>query len=532
MTTPAPSQGPALPAAGTARPRTLVVVLVCLAALTLTLTGCLPLLAPPSTSGPSTEASATAGAPPELARFYQQQIQWSPCETESGRSQFECTQVMVPIDYAKPDGDTIKLAVIRLKNSKAKSNLFVNPGGPGVSGYDLVRDAGTTMFTEKLRGTYNLIGWDPRGVKRSAPVTCLDAAKQDALRQESPDESTDAGLAEAFALQDKVIDACKANTGPILAHTDTLSSVKDMDILRAVASGRSKLDYAGFSYGTQLGSVYAGLFPDRVGRFALDGALDPSLDNREITLGQAKAFEDELHAYLRSCLAKSGCPFKGSEDDAIGQVQSLAQSVQNQPLRNNDGRLLPIADFINGLVYALYSDQSWPALTQAFAAALRGDGSGMMRISDFAADRVQDGTYSSNGSFAFLAYNCLDYSMASDTASMRAEADELKRAAPTLGEFFAYGGVTCRDWPYKPVDADPKPARYTGSSPILVVGTTGDPATPYPWAQALRSQLGNASLLTWNAQGHTAYGRGSACIDDAFDGYLVDGKLPQDGKRC
>ncbi|MEA5456462.1 alpha/beta hydrolase [Sinomonas sp. JGH33] len=532
MTTPAPSQGRALPAAGNARARTLAVVLVaCLAAITLTLTGCLPLLAPPSKPGPSTDASATAGAPAELARFYQQQVQWSSCETGSGRAGFECTQVMVPLDYAKPDGDTIKLAVIRLKGSNAKASLLVNPGGPGVSGYDLVRDAGTSMFSDKLRGMYSLIGWDPRGVKRSAPVTCLDAAQQDALRQESPDESTDTGLAEAFTMQDRLIDACKANTGPVLAHTDTVSSVKDMDILRAVAAGQSKLDYAGFSYGTLLGSTYAGLFPDRVGRFVLDGALDPSLDNRELTLGQAKGFENELHAYLRSCLAKSGCPFKGSEDDAIGQVQALFQSIQNQPLHSNDGRLLPVTDFINGVVYALYTDESWPALTQALAAALRGDGSSMMRISDISADRAQDGTYSSNGTFAFVAYNCLDYTMASDPASMRAEADELKQAAPALGGFFAYGGVNCRDWPYKPTGST-VPAHYTGSSPILVVGTTGDPATPYPWAQALRSQLGNASLLTWNAEGHTAYGRGSTCIDDAVDGYLVDGKLPQDGKRC
>lgn len=526
MRTPAQSHGSPGRAVGPAPLRAVVAVVACLAALALALTGCTPLLSPGQGTSPSVDASATAGAPPELAKFYQQKIDWSSCENG-----LECAKVMVPVDYAKPGGDTIQLAVARLRGKNASASLLVNPGGPGGSGVDLVRDSGTTMFTQKLRDAYNIVGWDPRGVKRSAPVTCLNAAQEDAERQKNLDPSTPDGLEEAFAQQKTVIDACKANTGPILAHTDTISSARDMDIIRAVAAGQSKLNYFGFSYGTFLGATYASLFPDRVNRFVLDGALDPALTASQITMGQAKGFEDALHAYIRSCLAQSGCPMRGSEDEAVIQVQALLQSVAEQPMPTTDGRVLPITDFVNGMIIPLYNDQNWSVLTQALTSAFKGDGSAMLRLADLASDRQPDGTYSSNSNFAFMAYNCLDYSEPSDPAGMAAEAQQLKEASPTFGQFFAYGGVNCRDWPYQPVRT-PAPAHYTGSNPILVVGTTGDPATPYPWAVSLRNELGKAALLTWNGQGHTAYGRGSTCVNDAVDSYLVDGASAKDGARC
>ncbi|MCH6471626.1 alpha/beta hydrolase [Sinomonas terrae] len=517
MSTPAPSQGSPL--------RAVLAIIAGLAVIALALSACTP-FGPSQNAKPGVDPSATAGAPPELAKYYQQQIQWSSCENG-----LECAKVTVPVDYSKPDGDTIQLAVARLQGKNTSASLLVNPGGPGASGIDLVRDSATQMFTQKLRDAYNIIGWDPRGVKRSAPVTCLNASQEDAARQMNIDPSTPPGLDQAFAEQKTVIEACKANTGPILAHTDTISSARDMDIIRAVVAGQTKLNYFGFSYGTFLGATYATLFSDRVGRFALDGALDPALTASQITIGQAKGFEDALHAYIRSCLSGSGCPVHGTEDEAVAQVRNLLQSVAKHPMSTTDGRILPITDFVNGMIIPLYNNQNWSVLTGALTSAFRGDGSAMLRLSDLAADRESDGTYSSNSNFAFMAYNCLDYSEPSDPAGMAAEAAQLEQASPTFGQFFAYGGVNCRDWPYQPVRT-PAPAHYTGSSPIVVVGTTGDPATPYPWAQSLRSELGNADLLTWNGQGHTAYGRGSTCIDDAVDGYLVDGNAPKDGARC
>ncbi|MDQ4492302.1 alpha/beta hydrolase [Sinomonas sp. ASV486] len=500
-------------------------VLAALVSALLVLTGCTPSTG--SASQPSGDAAATQGAPAGLERFYTQPVQWSPCEG----GKFECATVEVPVDYAKPSADTAKLALIRLTGRNAKASLLVNPGGPGGSGYDLVKDSVQTMFSAKLLDAYSVVGFDPRGVKRSAPVTCLNDTQRDALRQVTADPETDAGLQEEFAQQKQLIDACVANTGPMLAHTDTISAAKDVDVIRAAAARQVQLDYLGYSYGTFLGATYAGLFPDRVGRMVLDGALDPALGNHEITLGQARAFEAAIHAYVRSCVSQSDCPLSGPEDNAVAQIQTLLTSVNAHPMSTSSGRIVNSIDFVNGFILPLYNDSNYPALTQALKGALRGDGSGMLRLADIAADREQDGTYSSNSSFAFTAYNCLDYPTDSTTAGMRAEAEELKQASPTLGEFFAYGGVNCRDWPYQPVRT-PAPAHYSGHSPILVVGTTGDPATPYEWAGNLRNELGNAALLTWKGEGHTAYGRGSRCVDSNVDAYLVDHKAPADGVHC
>lgn len=490
----------------------------------LVVTGCTPSTGGPQPSG---DPAATQGAPAGLEKFYTQDVQWSPCEG----GKFDCTTVKVPVDYANPAGDTADLALIRLNGRNAKGSLLVNPGGPGGSGYDMVKDSAQTMFSAKLLDSYNVIGFDPRGVKRSAPVTCVSDSERDALREFTADPDTDAGLTATFAEQKKLIDACQAHSGPMLAHTDTVSAAKDMDIIRAAASRQVQLDYLGYSYGTFLGSTYATLFPDRVGRMVLDGALDPSLDNHEITRGQARGFEAAVHAYVRSCLTQSDCPVSGSEDAGVAKIQALLARVRQSPLHTNSGRTINVTDFVNGFILPLYNDKNWPALTQALVGAFKGDGSGMLRLADIAADREQDGSYSSNSNFAFMAYNCLDYSTDASPAAMRAEAAQLKQDSPTLGEFFAYGGVNCRDWPYKPVRT-PAPAHYTGQSPILVVGTTGDPATPYQWAGNLRSQLGNAALLTWKGEGHTAYGRGSSCVDNAVDSYLADRKAPTDGTRC
>jgi pimeloyl-ACP methyl ester carboxylesterase len=378
-------------------------VLAALVTALLVLTGCTP-----SAGGTqaSSDPAATQGAPAGLEKFYTQNVQWSPCEG----GKFDCTTVKVPVDYANPGGDAADLALIRLNGRNAKGNLLVNPGGPGGSGYDMVKDSVQTMFSAKLLDSYNVIGFDPRGVKRSAPVTCVSDSERDALREFTADPDTDAGLAATFAEQKKLIDACQAHSGPMLAHTDTISAAKDMDIIRAAASREVRLDYLGYSYGTFLGSTYATLFPDRVGRMVLDGALDPSLDNHEITRGQARGFEAAVHAYVRSCLTQSDCPLSGSEDAGIAKIQALLATVRQSPLHTNSGRTINVTDFVNGFILPLYNDKNWPALTQALVGAFKGDGSGMLRLADIAADREQDGTYSSNSNFAFMAYNCLDYS--------------------------------------------------------------------------------------------------------------------------
>jgi pimeloyl-ACP methyl ester carboxylesterase len=483
-----------------------------------------------SSQGGSTgqaDPSIAAAAPEGLKDFYSQAIVWEPCEDK-----LQCAKVKVPVDYAKPDGDTIELAAVKIASTgnKKHGSLLVNPGGPGASGYDFVRDAGNSHFSEAVRANYDLIGFDPRGVKRSAPVTCLTDKERDEARAKVYTPETDAGLAVLRA-DNKVIAAkCAKQTGAVLGHIDTVSAAKDLDVLRAVLND-SKLNYMGFSYGTFLGSTYASLFPDNVGRMVLDGAIDPSLSAEELTLAQALAFEKALRAYVEHCLGEEGCPLSGTADDGLQQIRDLTNSVIQTPRTAKDGRLVAGNAFVSGIVVPLYANESWPALTQALDAAMKGDVSPMLRLADLGANRSPNGKYTSNTALAFSAINCLDYPTTSDPAAMRAEEQRLREASPTLGYFFAYGGANCADWPYKNVRT-PSAVKYSGSAPIVVVGTTGDPATPVEGASELRKQLGNASLLTFKGEGHTAYGRSNTCISNAVDKYLVDGKEPADNTVC
>ncbi|WP_426976063.1 alpha/beta hydrolase [Pseudarthrobacter sp. O4] len=472
------------------------------------------------------DPAIAASAPAELRSFYSQQVNWTPCE-----SSFQCAKIKVPADYSKPDGDSIELAAIKLTTkSTKKGSLLVNPGGPGGSGYDFVKDAGATNISDKVRANYDIIGFDPRGVKRSAPVTCLTDQERDASRAKIYALNTDAGLDAALA-DNKVIAAkCAEKTGPLLGHIDTVSAAKDLDVLRAVVND-TKLNYLGYSYGTLIGSTYASLFPDNVGRMVLDGALDPSISYEELTSGQAKAFEKALRAYVERCQQGSGCPLSGSVDDGMQQIRDVIQAVEANPMRARDGRIVSASTVVTGIIVPLYADTNWPILTQALDQIMKGDPTQFLRLADFNASRQPDGSYSSNSSFAFSAINCLDYPMVTDTAAMRADEQRLRQDSPTLGYYFAYGGSDCKEWPYKNVRT-PAPVDYKGSAEIVVVGTTGDPATPVEWASSLRKQLGNASLLTWKGEGHTAYGRSNDCIGNAVDRYLVDGKAPADNTVC
>jgi pimeloyl-ACP methyl ester carboxylesterase len=472
------------------------------------------------------DPSITEAAPADLREYYGQRVSWESCEQE-----FQCASIKVPLDYEKPDGDSIEIAALKLPASgNKKGSLLVNPGGPGGSGVDFVRDSGSTNISERVRSNYDLVGFDPRGVKRSAPVTCLTDQERDAAAQQNYNLDIDVQLQAYMDFNKATAAKCVENTGPVLAHIDTVSAAKDLDILRAVVND-AKLNYLGYSYGTFLGSTYASLFPENVGKMVLDGALDPSLSNEELTRGQARAFEKAIRSYVADCFQREGCPLSGSVDTGVQQLRDLIQNAAANPQRAKDGRLVTGSSFVSGFILPFYNDDNWPLLTKALDEAMKGDSSTMLQLADFGADRNPDGTYSSNSGMAFNAINCLDYPMVTDTAGMRAEKQLLLQDSPTLGYFFAYGGANCKDWPYKSLRT-PAPVEYPGSAPIVVVGTTGDPATPVEWAGALRKQLGNASLLTWKGEGHTAYGRSNTCIGDAVDNYLIDGKTPVDNTFC
>ncbi|PYI37892.1 alpha/beta hydrolase [Arthrobacter psychrolactophilus] len=483
-------------------------------------------LAPDKNTETSASAEIVGDVPAALMDFYTQPVTWSSCN-----GGYQCAEVKVPLNYDKPSSDSIKLSAIRLPaTGKRLGAMLINPGGPGGSGVNMVKDGGKSYFSAKLRGAYDIVGFDPRGVQRSAGVKCLDDAQMDAARQVDFDLSTDAGLAAADAETKTQTELCQQNSGSELGHIDTVSSAKDMDILRAIA-GDKQLNYMGFSYGTKLGATYAGLFPDRVGKFSLDGAMDPSLDIDEVSMGQAVGFENALRAWVANCLTGSDCPVSGTVDEAMVQIQTLQAVYTATPQQTPEGRVVTGTEFTGALAFAMYSTDLWEPLKAALAQAFAGDASGMLMLADYSADRDSSGVYNSNTSAAFTAINCLDYSMNWDPAHMREQAELLKKAAPTFGDLLSYSGLSCKYWPVKATGTQGA-ISASGAGPILVIGTTGDPATPYVWAEALANQLDSGVLVTWTGEGHTAYGRSNECITSTVDDYFVDGKVPAAGTSC
>ena len=487
-----------------------------------------------SCSAAATELPVQTSANPEivgevpanLEPFYLQAVTWTSCN-----GGFQCADVEVPLDYEKPKKDSIALSVIRLPaTGKRLGAMLVNPGGPGASGVNMVRDGAQSYFSDKLRGAYDVVGFDPRGVQRSAAVKCLDDAQMDASRQLDFDLSTDAGFAAADDEAKRQAASCQQNSGTELPFLDTASSARDMDILRAVV-GDAQLNYMGFSYGSKLGATYAGLFPARVGRFSLDGAMDPSLDIDGVSMGQAVGFEKALRAWAADCLGTSDCPVSGSVDQAMKQIRDLNAVYAVNPQQTPSGRVVTGTEFTGALAFGMDSTDLWAPLTGALSQAFAGDASGMLMLADFSADRDSDGKYNSNTPAAFTAINCLDYPMNSDLGHMREQAALLKKAAPTFGALLGYSGLSCKHWPV-PATGEPAPIAAAGAGPILVVGTTGDPATPYEWSEALATQLESGVLVTWDGEGHTAYGRANDCLGSVVDNYFVDGRVPSDGTRC
>lgn len=502
-------------------------------AVLLALSGC-TLLAPDGRPGPpatgveSAAPEAVGGVPEALLPFYTQEVVWESCEDT-----YSCASIEVPLDYADPGRGSVRIAAIRASaTGQPQGTVLVNPGGPGGSGVNIVRDSLDYVTSARLREDFDVLGFDPRGVAASSAVVCSTDAEQDADRQEvSPaDASDEEELDLALVRAQEYADRCAERTGELLGFVDTVSAARDMDVLRAVVSDE-RLNFLGFSYGTQLGATYADLFPERVGRLVLDGAVDPTLSNEEVTLGQARGFEAALRAYVADCQQGADCPYPGTVDDGVAAVQDLFDSVDRNPDRAADGRLVPVSTFVRGFILPLYDNANWPTLTQAVTSALAGDPSAMLYLADLSADRGPDGTYATNSTAAFLAVTCLDYPMVTDPEQMRADEQELLDASPTFGEFLAYGGITCAPWAYPPV-SEPRALQAEGAGPIVVIGTTGDPATPYAWSTALAEQLASGVHVTWEGEGHTAYGRSNDCIRDLVDDYFTDGTVPADGTRC
>lgn len=457
--------------------------------------------------------------------IYAQELDWQAC------GDLECATLVVPMDYDQPDGDTIEVAVSRHRASGDRiGSLLINPGGPGSSGIDALSSIALPRFGSEVVERYDLVGFDPRGVASSTPVTCVDGPEMDALTATDFDFGSDEGLAAAEAAYGELGAACLERTGPVLEHVDTVSAARDMDVLRAVL-GDETLNYVGYSYGTQLGATYAAQFPEQVGRLVLDGALDPTLSTLELSQGQASGFENALRAYVADCQAGADCPLDGSVDDGLAQVKTVLDRARRSPLPTGTDRPLTGALAFSGIALPLYDEASWSYLTLGLGAALQGDGSVLLQLADLYYDRNADGTYATNSTQAFWAIGCADDRGTTDPAEMRAQAAAIEEVAPTVGYFFGYGGAICAQWPV-PEAGGLDDYSAAGAAPIVVIGTTNDPATPYEWAQSLAETLDSGTLLTYEGEGHTAYGRSNACIAGAVDAYLLEGTVPAEGTRC
>ncbi|MBF4514038.1 alpha/beta fold hydrolase [Plantibacter sp. VKM Ac-2885] len=514
--------------------RTARVALVAgLAVAALTLSGCVTAFLPPKAAEPTTSSSspATSDVDAELKPFYEQKLDWKTSGCADG---FECATAKAPIDWDNPSDGELSLALVRHQatNGKPIGSLFMNPGGPGGSGYSLVADSLDFAVDKDLQENFDVVGFDPRGVGKSTPVTCLTDSEMDAyLYDVTPGKR---GSDEWIAANEKAAkdfgDACAEETGKMLEFVDTQSAAKDLDMLRA-AVGDKQLYYLGYSYGTFLGATYAELFPKNVGRLVLDGAIDPSTSNFEVVKEQAKGFESALRAYLEDCMTGKDCPFKGSVDSAMTEIKTLLDEVDANPIPGDDGRELGGNTLLTAIIYPLYQADAWPYLSKMFAEVMQGGTDIAFQFADGYNGRNESGKYADNQTEAFNAINCLDYSYDDDKTKMADEAKQLEEAAPVIGEYMAYGDTFCANWPYQ-TRTERGEIHAKGAAPILVVGTTNDPATPYVWAQNLAEQLDKGQLITYKGEGHTGYNKGSDCVNQAVDQYLIDGTVPSKDPMC
>lgn len=461
-----------------------------------------------------------------LASFYSQKLAWTTCGSS------HCAWVKAPVDYTKPEGETLRLRVklTPAEGGKPKGKLFLNPGGPGGSGIDYL-PVFVGEASEEVRDDYDFIGFDPRGVGRSTPLECFSDKELDRYTNLDPDPDDDAEIATNRRALIALGKACEKTGGELASHVSTLEAAKDIDLMRALV-GEKKLDYYGASYGTQLGATYAELFPTKVGRMILDGAVDASLNDEQSSLGQAEGFERALDAYVAFCTKRADCPLGKDPAGAKTQISEFIDALDQNPMKAPNGRMLTEGGAFYGLVTPLYSQQNWPALTAGLQGAFKGDPSIMLTLFDAYFSRDPDGNYKDNSGEVITAVRCLDSTGASTVEQVKASFPEFEKVSPTFGRVLAWGALGCGDWPLKAEGTKQVKISAKGAPPILVVGTTRDPATPYEWAEALADQLDSGVLVTRDGDGHTGYHSGNSCIDKILDGFLVEGTVPKDGVEC
>ena len=503
-----------------------------------------------STGSPGgSNGGSQSDAPQGLESFYNQTIDWKDCS--DGTASFQCGTVTVPLDYDHPDSQTITIALKKLPASDGNAehgSLFFNPGGPGGSGVEAMTSA--PRVSEELRAPYDIIGFDPRGVGQSTPITCWT---NDEIEQYLANPSDDAGPTNPLKgitstnnpAQDK-IDRGTANAArcaqhsqvpELLDHVGTRDVARDLDVLRATNSN-TKLNYLGVSYGTRIGAIYADLFPGRVGRVVLDSAMDPSKrSGGEIRAEQITFLEGALRQYVEHCQAHSGCPLTGSTDEAVAQLAAFVDGLDQAPLTAPDSDATVNTQDATVIIQRLAVAQpDWEALTAMLTPAMTNhDGTLMVKAKQNSPDlspetTVEEVVSQANEQIMLTAVICNDNPDAGSTASdWDAQTAAEKKSYPFFGGTSSAMDAYCRGWGH-PGKTPPQETRAKGSDPILVVGITGDVQTLYSWAQSLTGQLDNGHLFTIKGYGHG--GAIGSCATATTIGFLVNGTVPPEGATC
>ena len=457
--------------------------------------------------------------PKTLTGYYAQEIDWKSC-----RQDFQCATLAVPIDYTKLSTGTFEVALLKYeaRTSKKLGSLIVNPGGPGGSGVDYAY-AAEYIFSPAILDRYDIVGFDPRGVSRSAPIRCLTDKELDANNNSDSKPDNEAEFQQILQDTKKYVEKCK-DKNKYLTSYSTANVARDLDILRE-ALGDKQLNYMGKSYGTYLGTLYAQFFPEKVGRVVLDGAVDPAISNFQQTLTQAVGFDQAFNSFAADCMKRKNCTLPKDKDAAVAEMQRLFSQVANEPFpTEKSGRTLSESMMVLGTASAMYDSQTgWPQLRRAIDEARKGYGDTFLKLADEYTGRQNKGSYPNNEFDSGAVIDCLDFNEPRTIEQIRSDAKAFAAKAPLFGPYLAYGGVTCK---FFNQDSEVTIEPTTTSNPVIVIGTTGDPATPYEWAQGLNKLLTNSRLISLTGEGHTGQGQGNACIDDQIDDFYLTGKAP------
>jgi pimeloyl-ACP methyl ester carboxylesterase len=458
--------------------------------------------------------------PKTLAGYYSQEVYWQSCNQD-----FQCATLAVPIDYKKLSTGTFEIALLKYeaRTSKKLGSLIVNPGGPGGSGVDYAY-AAEYIFSPAILDRYDIVGFDPRGVSRSAPIRCLSDKELDANNNSDSKPDNDTEFQQILEDTKKYVEKCK-DKNKYLSSYSTANVARDLDILRE-ALGDKQLNYMGKSYGTYLGTLYAQFFPEKVGRVVLDGAVDPSISNFRQTLTQAVGFDQAFLSFAADCNKRKNCTLPKDKGAEITEMQKLFSQAANNPFptKKKSGRTLTESMMVLGTASAMYDSQTgWPQLRRAIAEAQKGYGDTFLKLADEYTGRQSDGSYPNNEFDSSAVIDCLDFNEPRSVQRIRSDGKVFTNEAPLFGPYLAYGGVTCKFFNQgTEVIIEP----MTTANPVIVIGTTGDPATPYEWSQGLSKLLTNSRLISLTAEGHTGQGQGNACIDDQIDDFYLTGKVP------